>query len=43
MIDRINFTKFTKCGVDCKVNNDDLYIYPSEKYKINNNKYSNRL
>ncbi len=25
------------CGVDCKVENDDLYIYPSKKYKIKKN------
>ena len=25
------------CGVNCKVENNDLYIYPSEKYEIKNN------
>jgi len=25
------------CGVDCKVENDNLYIYPSENYKVKNN------
>ena len=25
------------CGVDCKVENDNLYIYPSNNYKIKNN------
>ncbi len=26
-----------KCGVKCKVEGDDLYIYPSKNYKIENN------
>ena len=26
-----------RCGVNCKIINDDLYIYPSSDYKINNN------
>ncbi len=25
------------CGVECKTENDDLYIYPSESYQIRNN------
>tara|TARA_A100001011_G_scaffold350297_1_gene389487 strand:+ start:1527 stop:2825 length:1299 start_codon:yes stop_codon:yes gene_type:complete len=25
------------CGVDCKVENDDLYIFPSKKYEIKKN------
>ena len=25
------------CGVDCKTENDDLYIYPSDKYTIKEN------
>ena len=25
------------CGVDCKVENDNLYIYPSENYNVKNN------
>ena len=25
------------CGVDCRVENDNLYIYPSENYKVKNN------
>ena len=26
-----------RCGVDCKIENDDLFIYPDKKYEINNN------
>ena len=26
-----------KCGVNCEIINDDLYIYPSLNYKVNNN------
>ena len=26
-----------KCGVNCKTENDDLFIYPSKNYKINSN------
>ena len=26
-----------KCGVDCKTENDDLFIYPSKKYEVNSN------
>ena len=35
--DRLNLiiTNLKKCGVLCKVNEDDLYIYPSDSYKIN--------
>ena len=35
--DRLNLiiTNLKKCGVLCKVNEDDLYIYPSDNYKIN--------
>ena len=25
------------CGVNCKSENDDLFIYPSKEYQINNN------
>ena len=25
------------CGVECKTENDDLYIFPSKKYEIKNN------
>ncbi|MDC3083669.1 hypothetical protein OA321_05105, partial [Pelagibacteraceae bacterium] len=25
------------CGVDCKSENDDLFIFPSKEYKIKNN------
>ena len=27
-----------KCGVNCNVENDDLYIYPSKNYEIKSNK-----
>jgi len=26
-----------RCGVNCNVKNDDLYIYPSQKYDIKSN------
>ena len=26
-----------KCGVNCKTENDDLFIYPSKNYEINSN------
>ena len=26
-----------KCGVNCKTENDDLFIYPSKNYQINSN------
>ena len=37
--DRLGLILFNlqNCGVDCKVVEDDLYIYPSEKYKIKYN------
>ena len=31
-------TNLLKCGVKCEVREDDLFIYPSSKYKINNEK-----
>ena len=31
-------TNLLKCGVKCEVRDDDLFIYPSSKYKINNEK-----
>ncbi len=30
-------TNLERCGVNCKVEEDDLYIYPSDQYEINNN------
>ena len=37
--DRLGLILFNlqNCGVNCKVVEDDLYIYPSEKYKIKYN------
>ncbi len=36
--DRLNLIKINleKCGCDCKIENDDLFIYPSDKLKIKN-------
>ena len=31
-------TNLLKCGVKCEVREDDLFIYPSSKYKIINEK-----
>ena len=37
--DRLNLihTNLLRCGVDCKVIGDDLFINPKEKYEIKNN------
>ncbi len=37
--DRLELIKINlqRCGVDCKVINDDLYIYPSKNYTLKNN------
>ncbi len=37
--DRLNLIRINllKCGVDCHIENDDLFIYPSKTYKINDN------
>tara|TARA_B100000989_G_scaffold231327_1_gene178130 strand:+ start:2342 stop:3640 length:1299 start_codon:yes stop_codon:yes gene_type:complete len=36
--DRLNLIMLNlrNCGVECKIENDDLYIYPSNKYEIKN-------
>ncbi len=38
--DRLNLIKLNlqSCGVDCKVLNDDLFIFPKKNYEIINNK-----
>ena len=37
--DRLNmiFLNLKNCGVNCEVDKDDLYIYPSKNYKVKNN------
>ena len=37
--DRLNLiqSNLNKCGVNCKINNDDLYIYPEKQFKVIDN------
>ena len=38
--DRLNLikTNLNKCGVNCKINDDDLFIYPEKQFKVNDNR-----
>ncbi len=38
--DRLNliFTNLQKCGVNCKIENNDLYIFPEKMYSVKENK-----